>query len=77
MIGSDMLLALFAGAVAGGGVLLLIASLVGWTPNCWKASTPDCSAAVTSATAGDAPVMSADHSVAVPSERFTTSSAPH
>lgn len=29
---SDLLLALFGGAVAGGGVLLLIASLVGWTP---------------------------------------------
>jgi Flp pilus assembly protein TadB len=32
VIGSDMLLALFGGAVAGGGLLLLIASLVGWTP---------------------------------------------
>jgi Flp pilus assembly protein TadB len=32
VINSEMLLALFAGAVAGGGVLLLIASLVGWTP---------------------------------------------
>lgn len=29
---SDLLLALFGGAVAGGGLLLLIASLVGWTP---------------------------------------------
>lgn len=32
MISSDLLLALLAGAVAGGGVLLLVASLVGWTP---------------------------------------------
>ena len=32
MISSDLLLALLSGAVAGGGLLLLIASLVGWTP---------------------------------------------
>ena len=29
---SDLLLALFSGAVAGGGLLLLVASLVGWAP---------------------------------------------
>ena len=32
MISTDLLLALLAGAVAGGGVLLLVAALVGWTP---------------------------------------------
>ena len=32
MISSDLLLALFGGALAGGGVLLLIASLIGWAP---------------------------------------------
>ena len=32
MIASDLLLALVAGAVAGGGLLLLVASLIGWTP---------------------------------------------
>jgi Flp pilus assembly protein TadB len=36
VISSDLLLALVAGAVAGGGVLLLVASLVGWAP---RAST--------------------------------------
>jgi Flp pilus assembly protein TadB len=32
VISFDLLLALVAGAVAGGGVLLLVASLVGWAP---------------------------------------------
>ena len=32
MISSDLLLALFGGALAGCGVLLLVASLVGWAP---------------------------------------------
>ena len=32
MISSDLLLALLGGALAGGGLLLLVASLVGWTP---------------------------------------------
>ena len=32
MISTDLLLALLAGAVAGGGVLLLVAALLGWTP---------------------------------------------
>lgn len=32
MISTDLLLALLAGGVAGGGVLLLVASLVGWSP---------------------------------------------
>ena len=48
-----------------------------WTPNCLKACMHDCSAAVTFATAGVGGVMSADRSVAAPSERFITSSAPH
>ena len=32
MISGDLMLALLAGAVAGGGVLLLVASLLGWMP---------------------------------------------
>jgi hypothetical protein len=32
VISSDLLLALLGGALAGGGVLLLIASLIGWAP---------------------------------------------
>ena len=32
MMSSDLLLALLCGAVAGGGVLLLVASLAGWMP---------------------------------------------
>jgi Flp pilus assembly protein TadB len=32
MISTDLLLALLGGAIAGGGVLLLVASLIGWAP---------------------------------------------
>lgn len=41
MISDDLMLALLAGAIAGGGVLLLVASLVGWAPDPGRPSLGD------------------------------------
>ena len=41
VISADLLLALLAGAIAGGGVLLLVASLIGWMPGASAGPQPD------------------------------------